>query len=231
MRDVTQSCVTWLQVHPFIVLILSVTWLNHACDMTHAWGTWLVLTWHDAGSSIYSTVSGCVICVTWLHHEGRDSFVRDMTQVHPFIVLILSVTWLNHACDMTHTRGTWLVHTWHDPFIRDNTSRGTWLVFTWHDSFMSNAPCLRGTWRFHVGRDPFIRDVKQVHPFIVLILSVTWLNHACFFMGDVTHSWGTWPIHKRYDTYTTSWWLKYGVATISRLLEIIGLFCRISSLL
>jgi len=46
------------------------------------------------------------------------------------------------------------------------------------------------------------------------------VDQVIMFVGDMTHSDVTWLIH-----------LWYGVATISRLLKIIGLFWRISSVL
>ena len=73
-------------------------------SMTHAYGIWLIHTWHD--SFIYLTHS----YVKWLIHMWFDSFI---------------VTWLiylwhdSFICDMTHSYVTWRIYMWHDSIIYD----------------------------------------------------------------------------------------------------------------
>jgi len=104
---------------------------------------------------------------------------------------VISVTWLIHMCDMTHS------YVWHDSFICV-----TWLIhmcditysYVWHDSFI----CV--TWLIHmcdmthsyVWHDPFIRVTWLIHMCAMpcshvwhdSVICVTWLIHMC----DVTRS-------------------------------------------
>jgi len=118
-----------------------------------------------------------------------------------------------HICDMMHSYvWVWIIS---HSFIYDAFICVTWLIhmcymthsYVWHDAFTmlwcvsQSFTCV--TWHIHVC------DMTPSHVWHDIFIRATWLIHAC----GMIHS------------------LCYGVATISRLLKIIGLFCRISSLL
>jgi len=152
------------------------------------------------------------VCVMWLIHMwGRDSSIRG--------------TWLLHVWEMTHDkwRCRWL-YAWRDPCMC-----GTWLIYTWdmthlcvgHDSFIC------GTWlMISEGVDDCLHNILTICV-CVYLSGMTPNTHSFFVHKDplvqapFIHE--TWLI----DVSDTT----YGVATISRLLKIIGPFCRMSSLL
>ena len=78
--------------------LICVTWLINICDMTH----WYV--WHDS-----------FICAT------RLIDMCDMTHWYASHDSLIRVTWLIDMCDMTRAYATWLIHLWHDSFMRDVT--------------------------------------------------------------------------------------------------------------
>jgi len=173
------------------------------------------------------------LCMTRLGHMWHDLFIGDMTHSyncnalqHTAIHRIpLCVTRLGHMWHDLFIYGTWLIHikvinvllispsfnamaftgfssVWRDVFIRD----------MWHDS------CLCGTWPINMkGIEMFLTSPSYKRTLFAWLIHM-W--HDSFFIWDVTH-----PC-ERYQLVS-----HYGVASISRLLKITGLFCRISSLL
>jgi len=141
----------------------------------------------------------------------------------PFIC----VTWLSHTTQMNESCHTYPVtHSYvFDSFIRVINELFIVMSHIWmsHVTQM-NESC--HTYPVTHMNDLFIRVIWL--PFIC----VTWLIHTC----DMTLSYVwycsfvyvAWFIHMCDMTHSYVW---YGVATISRLLKIIGLFWRIWSLL
>jgi len=154
----------------------------------------------------------------------RESWVLWHVWVsHPIHILWRHFT----ACDMTHSplcvydmtyfdmwRDSWLmahgsfsfIYVWLDLF-----RYVTWLIihsYIWHVSFV------RMTWR------TYTCDMTQSYVWHDAFIGVAWLIH----MSDVIHdSWLILVTCMRwlvYQLYT------YRVATITRLLKIIGLFCK-----
>ena len=152
------------------------------------------------------------------------------------------MTWLTRAWHdwfMCHTRLylTWRIHVWHDMFIRDVTD-------IWHDSFVRDVTHPYVTRLIHMWHDASIFDMTHS---CVTCSFVTWfayIGHDSF-VRDMTHSYVTRLIHMWHERFKFSILKVFnptlalvrnatysdGVATISRLLKIIGLFCRISFLL
>jgi len=198
-------CVAWLihmcdMTHSYVChdSFICVIWLIRMCDMTHSY------VWHDS-----------FICVTWLIH------MCDMTHIYVWHDLIICVAWLICMCDMTN------IHQWHDSYfcfwptqhrkpIFWDDAQVTWLIYicamthsdVWHDTFT----CM--IWLIHTC------EMTHTHMWHDSYTHVTWLIHTIH-----AHS------YVRHDSFTRVKWLMLlffacGVAMISRLLQIIGLFCK-----
>jgi len=201
--------------------LICVTWLIDMCDMTH----WYV--WHDS-----------LICVPWLID------MCDMTLWYVRHDSLICATWLFHTCMMIRLGTTPL--RFRRLHILDSFTCATWLYYTYaithpyvqHDSFIFKWWLILARFRSDLVACTYMThsDVRN-EP----IVRTLWLIYVC----DMTHS------HVRDDTFrhdaaltsspahtrliqmcdVTPSYVCYGVATISRLLKIIGLFCRILTLL
>jgi len=198
------------------------TWLVHMWDVTisYVWDTTHSHVWHGR---FVTTVMPCVTSgscvmshVTWLAPYGRDSFIRGTWLFH------MCETWLIHMCDITHfmccvtTRALYLSHTYthtlslaHTTPVFFSLSFSLTHIHTHTLSLsLSHTHSLSRTAHFFVPLSDFHTRT---------------LSHT--YTHTLSLAYSTPPFPSRSFSYTS------GVATISRLFKIIGLFCRTSSLL
>jgi len=133
----------------------------------------------------------------------RDSFICNMT----------------HSCMSCHIRVRWLIH------ICDTT----WISVAVHVPLKTDAPTM------------YVNVTWLIHIYDTTYSYATWLIHV----WHVIYAWGgsfvhvRWLIYIRNDSHYNTIRngsfngipVGYGVASISRLLKMIGLFCRIYFLL
>jgi len=210
-----------------------VTWLIHMWDMTHrrpwqvSWPTFAHvchMTHLHASLDSFTCVTRLIHMRDMTHsHVWHDSFtcvtwliyMRHLTHLHVWHDSFTYVTRLIHMCDMTHS------HMWHDSF-----TCLTWQIhmcdLTHRRPLKVSWPTLaRWSWLKTMSRLREMRDLTRSYVWHDSFVCVTWLVGMC----DLTR-WYVWHTLLVCVTRHT-----YGVATISRLLKVIGLFCRISSLL
>jgi len=203
--------VTWLiqAIRPLQHSFIYAKWLILMCDMTDSY------VWHDL-----------FIYMTWL-----------ILAIRPLRHSFICATWLIHTCDMTHSDSTTTTalihlckvtdsHVWHDSFIyvtwlihicamtHSDYTTTTALIYlckmtdshVWHDSFICLTRLIQicDTWL-----------IQTIRPLQHSFIGVTWLI-LCVWHDSF----------RQYDHYSIHSFVWYGVATISRLLKIKGLFCK-----
>jgi len=251
MCDMTSSyvwqdsfvCVTWR----IRICVSHGAW--HDCDMIHShayeWATSQSChaLWHDSSTHIWISHVTQSWCVTWLCHDSSTHiWMSHVTHSR-------CLTWLCHDSSthiwMSHVTHSWCVTwLWHSSFIRvwmnrvTVMSRTIWVCDITHSYVICLWLNLRptwicATWRIHKC-DMTIHICSMTHGAWHDSYASDWLYN------EPRHAWHdsfirvTWPIYMRKMSYLWSWhyltysytWDTYGVATISRLLKIVGLFCK-----
>jgi len=178
------------------------------------------------------------ICETWLNrmwHMIHDRILKAILEIKMRRVKALRVTWLIYAWDMTHS---YVGHDSESCFEGDfggcdaSHSKSMCDVIVWRDSF------IRGTWLFHsrdmthawshfeegmleevihhIGRDAFIRGTWLIH---------TWIKSRSYLEHEFnSHSEEDFRECDTLRLRPVN--MSYGVATVSRIDKIIGLFCK-----
>jgi len=115
IRDMTDSCVTWLiyiwhasfirdRTHSYM------TWLIHMWHDSFMFVSWLIHTWHD--SFICDMLHSCV---TWLIHLWQDSFIHDM--IYSCVTRLIHVCVVTHGDILTTHSHVYALWAWYDSFI------------------------------------------------------------------------------------------------------------------
>jgi len=144
----------------------------------------------------------------------------DMTNSYVWHDSFICVTWLTHMCDMPHS------YACHDSLICV-----AWLFhlcamthsYEWHN------PCIYVTWLIHTCAMILSHTCDMTHSYVChdSLICVAWLFHVC----AMTHLY-EWITHsyiyanEHCDTWVIIANEHYGVATISPLLKIVGLFLQ-----
>jgi len=141
---------------------------------------------------------------------SHNSCIRDMSHPYVWHDSFECVTWLIYLVQVLRvtTEGAAAAYVWIESFICDMTDS-----YVWHDAFV----CV--TWLIHV------YDIIVIIEYIshYYRIYVTWGVRMYDMTQFIREAW----LH----SYMFEYMSHYGVAMVSRIDKIIGLFCRIVSLL
>jgi len=215
-------------------------------DTTYSPVTWLIYMWYD---SFISDVTHSY--VAWLIHMWHDSFMRDIqmpaqqqVSADACAVYTLLICDMTHSCDVPQ----YYSYMCHDSFIYV-----PWLIhicamtpwYSCHDTFR----CLHGSedLKTHVRWMHYWYVTWLIHMIQVIIICATWhvtwlficvmhhISHVAYHVSHVTyHSCVIELIHTWQDSFIRDIQVparRRLQTRLQTLLKIIGLFCRISSLL
>jgi len=230
--------------HVRIDSFICATWCMHTCGMPY------LHVWHDSfvcETCLYSYVRlDSFPYATWpIPICNLNLHMCDMTDLHVWHDWLACATWLIYICDMihvAHVNGAWRDNTCecivmgigldvttmccchvkphsldggYDAFVcatthshvrLDSFSRETWLIHTWD------------TTHSYMWRDSFICATWLIHMWDLIHAYVRRLVHMCDFESFICAT--------RIIYFCDMTYLQVRLEWLSRLLKIIGLFCK-----
>jgi len=153
----------------------------------------------------------------WMSH---DAHMNESCRTYEWV---MSHKWMSHVAhtnescctyewDMSHIWGSCHTHDWWCDTIYMSPRDSFFFGLLSHDTFMISFIC--ATWLIYV----LFKCLTHIHTQFFSLASLAWHTYEIIYMRDMTHS---------CVIYMCDPQMCYRVATISRLLKIIGLFCRI----
>jgi len=169
----------------------------------------------------------CVCVCVCVRDGGAQSRISWRYSRYVWHGSFIRLTWRICMYDMAHS------NVWHGPFAYDSCERETWLTPT-----ISIASASRQLCKWPISMCGVTDSYDMAHSyvwhdvvsFIYVCVSFTWLgSSACVTRTRLSHR--TWLFFIFYTKHFNMWHgsfvcVTYGVATISRLLEKIVLFCK-----
>jgi len=196
-----------------------VTWLCHVCDMTHPY------VWPDSSIYVKWLIHICDMTHSRVWHDSVVAVITQSQRVTPShvwydsIMCVITSHESSLQCD-SQTRVAEKIYfsfsiTWSCRFMVWDCTLGNTKSYAWHTSAITMIP-------FKVTLSPVWHDS---------FMCVIWL--MCVSLSQVPDAFDIDNLARNsfldqvFLQYTWEQAYSYGVASISRLLKMIGLFCRI----
>jgi len=181
----------------------------HTCDMTRSH------TWRDSFTHMTWCIHMLVLRREFVRrcassHQFKVPCTCDMTHSYVWHDASVCVTWRIHVCEVTHSYMS------RDAFTCWCCGESVWVAYS---SYQFNMPFVCEKTHWYMSRDAFtcwccgesvwFAITRAINS--ICRVCVMWLIHTC----DIMHSY-----------VGVAEGVCYGVATISRLLKILRLFCK-----